>query len=58
MGRKSQDDIKRRTKKNKAKEKMKRNGVYSQKHIRALDTLKTQHKKTNHKKGKDKGNRK
>lgn len=58
MGRKSQDDVKRRTKKNTAKEKMKRNGVYSQKHIRALDSLKTQHEKTNHKKGKDKGGRK
>ena len=58
MGRKSQDDVKRRTKKNTAKEKMKRNGVYSQKHIRALDTLKTQQEKTSRKKGKDKGGRK
>ena len=54
MGRKGQDDVKRRTKKNTAKEKMKRNGVYSQKHIRALDLLKTKHENGNNKKGKNK----
>ena len=44
MGRKSQDDVKRRTKKNTAKEKFKRNGVYGNKHIRALEFIKNNKK--------------
>ena len=45
MGRKSQDDVKRRTKKNTAKEKFKRNGVYGNKHKRALEFVKDNKKK-------------
>lgn len=45
MGRKNQDDVKRRTKKNTAKEKFKRNGVYGNKHIRALEFVKDNKKK-------------
>lgn len=45
MGRKSQDEVKRRTKKNTAKEKFKRNGVYGNKHIRTLEFVKENKKK-------------
>tara|TARA_Y100001970_G_C14256187_1_gene875557 strand:+ start:3729 stop:3869 length:141 start_codon:yes stop_codon:yes gene_type:complete len=40
MGRKDSSDLKRRTKKNSAIEKKKRNGNYGQKHIRAQERLK------------------
>lgn len=39
MGKKSQEDYKRKTKKNSKKEKQKKNGIYSQKHIRIKEKL-------------------
>ena len=46
MGKKSQEDYKRKTKKNSKKEKEKKNGIYSQKHIRIHENeIKKQKKK-------------
>lgn len=39
MGRKSQEDNIRRTKKTKAKEKKNRNGYYNQKHVRQIEKV-------------------
>lgn len=39
MGRKSQEDYCRRTKKTKAKEKKYRNGSYNQKHVRQMEKV-------------------
>ena len=44
MWRKRQDDVKLITKKNTSKEKFKRNGVYGNKHIRALEFIKNNKK--------------
>lgn len=39
MGRKSSDDIGRRTKKTRAKEKENRNGKYNKKHLRQIEKI-------------------
>ena len=45
MGRKDSTDFKRRTKKNSAIEKKKRNGKYGEKHIRSLEQIKNKRDK-------------
>jgi hypothetical protein len=47
MGKKNQEDYKRRTKKNSKKEKEKRNGIYSQKHIRIHEKMDKKTKEKN-----------